>query len=114
MDKNLGDPKKWTVAHDEGCRWGLRTTNHVEAFNGVLKGARNTLITASVELIFYCLVKYFDKYGLMATQDERNHLKFQRDWQNTLEKSQKQTLTNLGRLIGIFHSSLCCIRQLKS
>lgn len=60
------DPVKWTLAHDGGKRWGVMTTNHAEAFNGVVKGARNVPITACVELTFYRLVKYFDTQGSEA------------------------------------------------
>ena len=51
--------EKWTIAHDGGRRYGMRTTNISEVFNGVLKGARNLPITACVENIFFRVVYYF-------------------------------------------------------
>ena len=55
------DETKWTFAHDGGHRYGVATTNNVEVFNGVIKGARFLPITAAVRLIFYRLVSYFNR-----------------------------------------------------
>lgn len=54
------DKTKWTFAHNGGHSYGVETTNNVENFNGVIKGARSLPITVAVRLIFYCLVSYFN------------------------------------------------------
>ena len=48
------------MAHDDGLRYGVLTTNLSEIFNSILRGARNVPITACVQMIFYRLVKYFN------------------------------------------------------
>ena len=54
--------KQWTLAYDEGgARFGQRTTNLVESFNGVLKGCRNFPVTGLTEFIWYKLVSYFSE-----------------------------------------------------
>ena len=55
------DPRKWTLAHDGGYRWGVTTTNDSESFNNVLKGARDLPIIACVQVTFYHLVNTFSK-----------------------------------------------------
>ncbi|KAH7860643.1 hypothetical protein Vadar_016107 [Vaccinium darrowii] len=50
---------RWSFAHDNGKRYGSLTTNAVECFNGVLKDARNLLITALVMTTFFKSVEYF-------------------------------------------------------
>ncbi|GFZ11566.1 hypothetical protein Acr_22g0009640 [Actinidia rufa] len=50
------DPRKWTLAHDGGYRWGVTTTNDSECYNNVLRGARDLPITSCVEVTFYRLV----------------------------------------------------------
>jgi hypothetical protein len=52
--------QRWTLVHDDGCRYGAMTTNLSECFNGVLKGARSLPITIMVQFIFYKLVHYFE------------------------------------------------------
>nr|XP_023883392.1 uncharacterized protein LOC111995693 [Quercus suber] len=52
--------QKWTLAHDEGRRYGAMTTNLSECFNGVLKGARSLPITAMVRFTFFKVNSYFD------------------------------------------------------
>jgi hypothetical protein len=54
--------KKWALAHDEGgARFGQRTTNLVECFNGVMKGARSLPVTSLAEFTWYKLVSYFSE-----------------------------------------------------
>lgn len=54
--------KQWTLAHDkDGARFGQRTTNLVESFNGVLKGCRCFPVTGLAEFIWYKLVSYFSE-----------------------------------------------------
>ena len=50
---------KWTLAHDDGRRYGMMTTNLSECFNGVLKNARFLPANALVQLTFFRLVSYF-------------------------------------------------------
>ena len=52
--------RQWALAHDNGRRYGIMTTNLCEVFNSVLKGARNLPITACVQLTFYRLVNFFN------------------------------------------------------
>ncbi|GFY96070.1 hypothetical protein Acr_11g0003760 [Actinidia rufa] len=54
------DPRKWTLAHDGGYRWGVTTTNDLEYYNNVLRGARDLPITSCVEVTFYRLVATFN------------------------------------------------------
>ena len=42
------EKEKWALAHDDGLRYGVLTTNLSEVFNSVLRGARNVPITACV------------------------------------------------------------------
>nr|KAJ0223739.1 hypothetical protein LSAT_V11C200088090 [Lactuca sativa] len=51
---------RWTLAHDGVGRYGFLTSNLLEIFNSVLKGARFLPITANVEFTFYRLVHYFE------------------------------------------------------
>lgn len=50
---------KWSIYHDGGFIYGIRTTNMSEYFNGVLKGARFLPITALVKMTFYRVNSYF-------------------------------------------------------
>ncbi|XP_074266518.1 uncharacterized protein LOC141589793 [Silene latifolia] len=52
-------PSKWSLAHDGGKRYGLKTTNMSECFNGVLKGVRFLPIQALVKATFTRVNKYF-------------------------------------------------------
>lgn len=55
------DISKWTLCHDGGYRYGLKTTNLAKVFNNVLKGARFLPITTWVKLTFYRVNSYFVK-----------------------------------------------------
>lgn len=50
---------RWSIHHDGGFRYGVKTTNMSEAFNGVMKGARCLPITALVRMTFYRVNSYF-------------------------------------------------------
>lgn len=80
---NLED---WALAYDSGYRWGVLTSNDVECFNSVLKGARNLPISAMVEFTFRRLVKYFDEMGAQAETDVRNEFQYPREMQKTIEE----------------------------
>ena len=56
------DKQKWTLAHDGGRRFGAMTTNLLECFNGVLKGACSLPITAMVRFTFFKVNSYFDAH----------------------------------------------------
>ncbi|GMP43277.1 hypothetical protein CsSME_00012701 [Camellia sinensis var. sinensis] len=72
---NRMNPIHWTLCHDGGCHWGILTTNHIEGFNGVLKGACSVPITASAEITCCRLVKYFDEGRTVAENaSNRGHL----------------------------------------
>ena len=49
----------WSQSHDGGRRFGAMTTNILECFNGVLKGARGLPIATLVEFTWNKLVQYF-------------------------------------------------------
>ena len=49
----------WALSHNGGRRYGLITTNILEVFNSVLKGARSLPVTALVQLTFFRLNSYF-------------------------------------------------------
>ncbi|XP_057527841.1 uncharacterized protein LOC130806685 [Amaranthus tricolor] len=51
--------RQWTLIHDGGHRYGVRTTNMSEAFNGVMKGARSLPITSLVRITFFRVNEYF-------------------------------------------------------
>jgi len=51
--------EKWSIAHDGGYRYGIKTSNHVEYFNGVLKSVRCLPISALVMATFYRVNSYF-------------------------------------------------------
>ncbi|XP_057734760.1 uncharacterized protein LOC130950259 [Arachis stenosperma] len=53
--------QEFTLAFDNGYRWGYMTTNIVECINGVLKGARNLPITSLVKATFYILNGLFTR-----------------------------------------------------
>ncbi|KAG5560268.1 hypothetical protein RHGRI_003534 [Rhododendron griersonianum] len=58
--------RKWSYAHDGGRRYGSRTTNLSESFNGVLKEARHLPIVATIRTTFYKCVTYFNDYAVKA------------------------------------------------
>jgi hypothetical protein len=52
--------ERWSLLHDDhGARFGYMTTNLAESYNFVLRGNRALPLTAIVEGIFYCTLKYF-------------------------------------------------------
>lgn len=59
---NRMDPSKWTMAFDEGARYGNMTTNMLESVNGVLKDTRNLPITALIQSTLTRIVKIFDEH----------------------------------------------------
>ena len=59
----------WTQLHDGGYRYGAMTTNVLECFNGVLKGARSLPIAAMVEFTQSKLVAYFHDRHKEITHD---------------------------------------------
>ena len=38
INQNCPDLTKWALAHDNGARYGIMTSNMSEVYNGVLKG----------------------------------------------------------------------------
>ncbi|XP_074328219.1 uncharacterized protein LOC141666121 [Apium graveolens] len=51
----------WSLAYDEGKRFGIMTTNMAESWNNEIKVGRKLPITALVKTIFHKLVAYFDQ-----------------------------------------------------
>ncbi|XP_075633584.1 uncharacterized protein LOC142606060 [Castanea sativa] len=63
--------QKWTLAHDGGRRYGAKTTNLLENFNRVLKGAHSLPIMAMVRFTFFKVNSYFDaRHNLTLDQLE--------------------------------------------
>ena len=57
---NFEEKQKWSRAYDEGgWRYGDMTSNMVECFNNVLRGARPFPVTAILECTFFKLNEYF-------------------------------------------------------
>ncbi|XP_074266607.1 uncharacterized protein LOC141589886 [Silene latifolia] len=67
---------KWCLAHDGGKRYGLRTTNMCECFNGVLKGVRFLPIQALVKATFTRVNKYFVERREIARERLSNGFKW--------------------------------------
>ena len=64
LTRNLSEKHKWARAHDDGgWRYGDMTSNLVECFNNVLKGARALPVTAIVEYTFFKLNEYFQRHS---------------------------------------------------
>ncbi|KAH9607799.1 hypothetical protein KSS87_014501 [Heliosperma pusillum] len=53
---------KWSLCHDGGHRYSIKTTNNSECFNGVLKRVRFLPITALVKATFFRINSYFVKH----------------------------------------------------
>ncbi|XP_021761562.1 uncharacterized protein LOC110726393 [Chenopodium quinoa] len=51
---------RWSLFHGAGRRYGICTTNFLETFNNVFKGARFLPIMSLVELTFHRVNKYFN------------------------------------------------------
>jgi hypothetical protein len=56
---NCPEIQKWVLAHDNGARYGIMTTNMSEVYNAVLKGVRSLPITALVAETWSRTVSYF-------------------------------------------------------
>jgi hypothetical protein len=64
LTRNFSEKHKWARTHDDGGRrYGDMTSNLVECFNNVLKGARSLPVTAIVEYTFFKLNEYFQKHS---------------------------------------------------
>ncbi|KAL0010892.1 hypothetical protein SO802_006000 [Lithocarpus litseifolius] len=59
----------WTQSHDGRRRFGAMTTNILECFNGVLKGARRLPIATMVEFTWSKLVGYFHDWHKEITRE---------------------------------------------
>ena len=67
--------RQWTLLHDGGHRYGVKTTNMSEVFNGVMKGARCLPIISLVRMTFYRLNEYFaTKRNLGRKRLENGHV----------------------------------------
>ncbi|XP_042014955.1 uncharacterized protein LOC121762988 [Salvia splendens] len=62
------DAEQWTIAYDKGRRWGEATTNIVEAYNNVLKGARDLPVRACIDLTFWRIIKWFQTRSTEVAQ----------------------------------------------
>ena len=62
----------WALSHDRGRRYGIMTTNMLEVFNSVLKGARRLPFTALVQLTFF----HFNNYFVARSEQGANRLAF--------------------------------------
>ena len=85
------DPRKWTLAHDGGYRWGILTTNDSECYNNVLRGARDLPITASVQVTFYRLVATFNKHRIQIERATDKGLRYTSKVQKKIESYQARS-----------------------
>jgi hypothetical protein len=65
------EPKeKWCLLHDTGgVRYGIKTTNFVEVYNAVLRGARCYPLVGIIEFFMYRTMKYFYERANAAHTD---------------------------------------------
>ena len=59
----------WTQSHDGGRRFEAMTTNILDCFNGVSKGARGLPIATMIEFTWSKLVEYFHDWHKEITHD---------------------------------------------
>lgn len=62
----------WTLSHDGGYLYGVRTTNMAECFNNNVNMARFMPVSVMVEYIFYRMVKLFNERLSTATVNITN------------------------------------------
>ena len=85
---------QWSFVRDGGHHWGIVTTNYVERFNSVLKGARVLPIIACVQLIFYRIVKHFDNGRLDVQKYLKGWHVFMKHVGDEIDKEQKKANTH--------------------
>ena len=85
------DPRKWTLVHDEGCFWGVLTTNDSKCYNNTLRGARDLPITTCVRVTFYHLVVTFTKKQLQIGRAVHNGLRYISKVQKKIESYQARS-----------------------
>ncbi|XP_047949355.1 uncharacterized protein LOC125195217 [Salvia hispanica] len=62
------DKEKWNLAYDNRKRWGEMTTNMVESYNNVLRGARELPIKACIDMTFWRTIEWFNQRSIASTQ----------------------------------------------
>ncbi|XP_047949133.1 uncharacterized protein LOC125194964 [Salvia hispanica] len=62
------DKEKWNLAYDNHKRWGEMTTNMVESYNNVLRGARELPIKACIDMTFWRTIEWFNQRSIASTQ----------------------------------------------
>jgi len=73
VNVNCPDVRKWALAHDNGARYGIMTTNMSEVYNAMLKGVRALPITALVAETWSRTVAYFaDRVQLAHARVQMN------------------------------------------
>ncbi|KVI01541.1 MULE transposase domain-containing protein, partial [Cynara cardunculus var. scolymus] len=63
---NLMKRSQWCLLYDKSRRWGFLTTNISESMNNALRGARQLLIKACIDLTFNRTVQLFRKHSDIA------------------------------------------------
>ena len=90
----------WTQSHDGGRRFGAMTTNILECFNGVLKGAQGLPIVALVEFTWNKLVQYFHdrhkEYHYELSEGKKWSEYALSTWDGNKRKSKKHYLKPFG------------------
>ena len=86
----------WTQSHDGRRCFGAMTTNILECFNGVLKGARVLPIAAMIEFTWSKLVEYFHDRHKEITHELLEGKKWSTyafsTWKGNRHKSEKHYL----------------------
>ncbi|KAH7854428.1 hypothetical protein Vadar_013718 [Vaccinium darrowii] len=98
--------ERWSFAHDGGMRYGSKTTNVVECFNGVLKDARHLPITAMVMTTFFKSVEYFnDKVRKSLARMDAGHVYSEfasTKYDTWRQKSRRHTVVEFNKVEGIY------------
>ena len=91
------DLETWTLSHDHGRCYGAMTTNILECFNGVFKGACGLPISALVDYIWCKLVAYFNNWHTKILGDLTHGQKFSSYAMETYKANYKKGLRNYVR-----------------
>ena len=67
LDKSV-EEKKWARCYFKGDRYNVDTTNSVESFNGVIRGARMYTLLPMFDVIIAKMAEWFNKYRKKAAE----------------------------------------------
>jgi hypothetical protein len=96
---NCPEVYKWSLAHDNGARYGIMTTNMSEVYNTVLKGVRALPITALVAETWSRTVSYFaDRVQVAHARVQQNKI-WSEAMQNHLNRKTEKSKTHGSRVV---------------